>query len=278
MQRLTDNDRHFGPITIGKFKWSKAFQFYLYSEGGDEEDPGNRNALYIQAFDWRIRVALPGLIKPFIHKQKASTWDEETIERLGRDWYPQIFPRRYGISLTDWNYFSLYWGIEEGFGSLPDGVSERRKGWFLPFTSWRHVRHSYYDLDGKLFEIESGDLREQVPKMQFWFEDYDGEIILATTHIEEREWRLGERAWKFLSLFAKPKIRRTLEIQFSSEVGRAKGSWKGGTIGHGIDMLPGELHRRAFRRYCEQEHRSKSGTYSLKFLREKRSGDETFRV
>ena len=34
------------------------------------------------------------------------------------------------------------------------------------------------------------------------------------------------------------------------ETGSKKGSWKGGTIGHGIDMLPGELHEGAFRRYC----------------------------
>jgi hypothetical protein len=31
-----------------------------------------------------------------------------------------------------------------------------------------------------------------------------------------------------------------------------KGSWKGGTVGHSIAMLPGELHGAAFARYCEQ--------------------------
>jgi hypothetical protein len=41
-----------------------------------------------------------------------------------------------------------------------------------------------------------------------------------------------------------------LDIRFSEETGRRKGSWKGGTLGHGIDMLPGELHEAAFRRYC----------------------------
>lgn len=51
---------------------------------------------------------------------------------------------------------------------------------------------------------------------------------------------------------AKQLICDTLDLEFSSEVGRRKGSWKGGTLGHGIEMLPGELHEAAFRRYCAQ--------------------------
>ena len=41
---------------------------------------------------------------------------------------------------------------------------------------------------------------------------------------------------------------------------------KGGTVGHSIDMLPGELHEAAFRRYCEKEHRAKGRRYRIKFL------------
>lgn len=33
-----------------------------------------------------------------------------------------------------------------------------------------------------------------------------------------------------------------------------KGSWKGGTIGHSIEMPPGELHADAFRRYCAEHN------------------------
>ena len=50
------------------------------------------------------------------------------------------------------------------------------------------------------------------------------------------------------------------------ETGREKGSWKGGTIGTSIEMLPGELHESAFRRYCDEEHRAKSGKYRIKFI------------
>ena len=73
----------------------------------------------------------------------------------------------------------------------------------------------------------------------------------ARTLIEEREWRLGEGWFKWLSLFRGPKISRSLDIRFSGETGRRKGSWKGGTTGHSIQLkFLGELHETAFRRYC----------------------------
>ncbi len=45
---------------------------------------------------------------------------------------------------------------------------------------------------------------------------------------------------------------RYLDLDFSAEVGRRKGSWKGGTLGHAIEMVTGEAHEAAFRRYCDQ--------------------------
>jgi hypothetical protein len=115
-------------------------------------------------------------------------------------------------------------------------------------------------MDGDLFaHVPDRDwdarrkLETACPAPRFDFLDFDGERITATTRIEEREWRLGEGRFKWLSIFRRPKVCRSLDLQFSSEVGRRKGSWKGGTIGHSIDMLPGELHEAAFRRYCAKE-------------------------
>lgn len=48
------------------------------------------------------------------------------------------------------------------------------------------------------------------------------------------------------------KISRCLSLQFSKETGKEKGSWKGGTVGHAIEMLPNEMHKSAFQRYCAQ--------------------------
>jgi hypothetical protein len=61
-------------------------------------------------------------------------------------------------------------------------------------------------------------------------------------------------------------VKRSLDLRFSDEIGPEKGSWKGGTVGHSIDMLPSESPEAAFRRYCEQEHRAKYGTYRLTYV------------
>ena len=67
---------------------------------------------------------------------------------------------------------------------------------------------------------------------------------------EEREWHFGTGWFKWLSWFRPRKIRRSLDLRFSGETGDRKGSWKGGTLGHSINMLAGEMHELAFRRYC----------------------------
>ena len=125
------------------------------------------------------------------------------------------------------------------------------------------MRHSLYDLDGEHFWTkdqssryvgfsEYYDIKSKCPSVSFEFSDFDGERITARTLIEEREWHFGSGWFRWLSLFCKPKIKRSLDIEFSKETGRRKGSWKGGTIGHGIEMLPNEKHAGAFARYCAE--------------------------
>ena len=229
---------------------------------------------------------MPGWVIRPERKKVYPQWDAATIARLGRDWYWDITPREYGISVND-GHLSIHYGRV-----THDSSTEQYWGCFLPWTQWRHIRRSFYDLDGKHFwsELESetanyrranklgrSDLwcerfdivrkwEEMCPKAKFLIEDFDGKQIEATTHIEEREWRFGTGWFKWLSLFRRPKIRRSLDIGFSEETGPEKGSWKGGTMGTGIEMLPDELHEAAFRRYCEQEHRSKYRKYSVKFI------------
>jgi hypothetical protein len=79
-------------------------------------------------------------------------------------------------------------------------------------------------------------------------------VLSAKTRIEEREWRYGRGWFKWLSWFRQPKVWRALDIDFSGETGEEKGSWKGGTMGTSIGMLPGELHESAFRRYCAEHN------------------------
>ncbi|WP_245462939.1 hypothetical protein [Mesorhizobium sp. M7D.F.Ca.US.005.01.1.1] len=227
----------------------------------EEEYPGCN--LRVSAFGRTLIIELPTIIKPYHEKVEAKSWDAATIERLGRDWYWNIDRRQYGFTYSE-GHLNIYLGRQTN-----DSSTTQDWGMFLPWTQWRHVRHSFYGLQGEhLFDEPQGGMAKlggdewrarwdaqqareaSVPTAQFAFKDFDGEDLTATTKIEEREWKFGTGRFKWLSLFRKPKIRRSLDLDFSGETGERKGSWKGGTMGHSIDMLPGELHESAFRRYC----------------------------
>jgi len=67
---------------------------------------------------------------------------------------------------------------------------------------------------------------------------------IATVYVEEREWR-----WRWFQKLAWPrKIHRSINVDFSDEVGERSGSWKGGTIGCGYDLMPEESAEDCLRR------------------------------
>jgi len=271
MNRLTDNDKKFGPITYAKVNWKRIS--FILSSGDNYDGVPSLNAITVYALGWVFRVFLPAIIRPFAQKVTAHGWDAETIKRLGRDHYFNYFEREYGFSLSDGEFFQLYYGIQSGFGNLPDGVKEQSWCKHLPWTQWRMVRHSYHNLDGSVYSVRkpksSWEEQPDLPRVKFRFKDYDGEIITATCHIEEREWHKGEGWFKWLSWLAKPMIRRYLDMSFDKEMGPQKGSWKGGTIGMACDMstgIQGDTPETAFRRFCQEEQERKGKKFKLQFL------------
>jgi hypothetical protein len=69
-----------------------------------------------------------------------------------------------------------------------------------------------------------------------YMDKYDGSLIPTTITVQEREWRPRWLKW---NPFFK-EVRRTIEIDFSEEVGKKKGSWKGGVTGCSYELLPDE--------------------------------------
>lgn len=274
MSRLTDNDRRLGPITYARCSPSWRPLRLVYSSGASEDSKGP-NTLTVYACGWVAQLRLPRWLDDFTVRHVAHSWDAATVERMGRNWYEERFPREYGFSLSD--------GFLQVFLGAKTHDSTTTKSWskFLPWTQWRFYRLSLYDTTGAEFwtQIENRgngtklrnfdaqrEAQERCEKAAFTIDDYDGERINVTTHIEEREWKFGVGWFRWLSMFRRNKVRRSLSINFDKECGPEKGSWKGGLCGTGIDMLPGELHEAAFRRYCEQEHRSKYQTYRVAFV------------
>lgn len=253
-RRWGDNDRHFGPFTFAFRESWRPLAAIVSSSGGCH--------LRLQAFGATLICELPGFVKP--HR----VW----IDLRDRDWstsegYWDVHPKEYGLSLND-GHLHVSLGPQ-----TMDSSTTKSWGCFLPWTQWRQIAHRIYNPDGSLNrDVEGLEWRarsailDELPRTNFLIEDYDGEQITASVYVEEREWRLGTGWFRWLGYLRTKKRRRALDIRFNKELGPEKGSWKGGTLGHGIDMLPGETPEQAIRRYCDKEHRSKYRKFRIRFL------------
>lgn len=68
----------------------------------------------------------------------------------------------------------------------------------------------------------------------------------ATVTVERREWCW--RAWPFSWLRWPRKVKTSIDVEFSDEVGEETGSWKGGTVGCGWDLRSDETPEQCLRR------------------------------
>ncbi|MDE0590453.1 hypothetical protein OU789_10990 [Halocynthiibacter sp. C4] len=251
--RWSDNDKYFGPFTLSKNGGYKHICAILDSGDGDEYT-GCR--LRVSLFGYTFITALPQIIKPWRKWVDTSHYDWSDNPQGGY-WYTGS--RAYGIHISDGH-------LDVSLGRVThDSNTEQRWGCFLPWTQWRFISNRYYDAEGALAYTDTHvgsrpieDYREHRKKQEavstvdFIFDDFDGERLTAKTRIEEYEHKFGTGWFKWLSLFRKRRIVRSLDIRFSSETGERKGSWKGGTVGHGITMIAGEDHEAAFHRYCDE--------------------------
>ncbi|PZO78452.1 MAG: hypothetical protein DI629_12190 [Mesorhizobium amorphae] len=251
--RWSDNDHYLGPFTYARERGPYRSLSVMLGSGDGDDYPGCR--LRLSGFGHTLIIALPAVIKP--HRRWVDTSRHSWASAGGGYW--DVSEREYGFTVAE-DYLHVHHGAQTN-----DSTSDHSWCLGLPWKQWRHVRHELYGLDGESFSImperargaslnwqAREALQAACPKREFAFADFDGEPLVATTRIEEREWRLGEGWFRWLGWFCPPKISRSLDITFSGETGERKGSWKGGTIGHSIEMLPRELHEEAFRRYCAE--------------------------
>lgn len=259
--RWSDNDRYFGPLTFARNGHYRNLSIMLGSGDGDDY-PGCR--LRISLIAWTLIIALPAILKPWrrwveIHTEPTRS---QIIEQGREPGYWDSHEREYGFTAAE-GALHVHYGPQ-----THSSETTKSKCFFYPWREHRMIRHTVYDLEGALFahlpqEPSYRDWRHRwdveraivdaCPVAKFEFDDFDGERITATARIEEREWRRGKGIFRLLYL-GRNRVSRSLDLQFSSEVGRRKGSWKGGTVGHSIKINDiDENHEEAFRRYCDQE-------------------------
>lgn len=254
-------------VKVEKTKW-KSYGIAL--DSGDSDYRGCK--LVLQGFGNYVQVFLPQwVLRPVREFRDLSGYvGHPSYQWLkpnqdGTYGYTEVHSREYGFS---WSDRALHIRYGKQTNEWPGCKS---KCFFMPFLEWRHVRFSLLDLQGNRLwdEPTKGDFRARMAKREeaekntptevFAFDDFDGERLNVTCQVHEREWRLGTGWFKWLSLFAKAKIIRTLDLQFSGETGRRKGSWKGGTLGHSIEIGHGETPESAFRRYCAEHDMTFAG-------------------
>lgn len=273
-RRYSGNDRHFGPfITWSRHGNEHWRPFGVVLDSGDGDDYKGCN-LALHACGRTLIIELPPILKPWRQWVPTGHYHWAKSPDAG---YWDAHRREFGFRYSgDTGFLQVFLGAQTH-------DSTTTKSWCksLPWKQWRHVRHSMYGLSGEHhFTQLDADRRKggdhwearqaaekSCPVAKFLFRDFDGMFIVATARMEEREWHLGEGWFKWLSVFRKPRVHRSLDLEFSQEVGKDKGSWKGGTLGHGIEMLPGEDHEAAFRRYCAAGSTSKHGPGELTFVR-----------
>lgn len=255
-----ERDHYFGPFTFTRSDRYRCIGIMLGSGDGDE-DNGCRMRVELHWFT--LHIALPPILQPWRrwHDITTEPTRSQIIAQGRKPGYWDSQRREYGFTAAEG---ALHWHYGP---QTHDSETTKSKCWFFPWREHRMVRRTLYDTDGALFahipqkpryrdwrhrwDVERA-LTDACPVKRFEFADFDGERIIATCRIEEREWARGKGLFRLFYLF-RNKVSRTFDVRFSAEVGKHKGSWKGGTIGHSGDIATGETLEAAFLRYCERE-------------------------
>ncbi len=152
----------------------------------------------------------------------------------------------------DFNKWDRGWGLYWFESAILWKWGQKTWCWRMPWD-WEHVRHEVMFSDGLKKPVgDSWDLNDGriVDVYPYTYKLKNGIIQNreATVYIEEREWR-----WRWFRWLRWPRlIRRSISVDFNDEVGERTGSWKGGTIGCGYDLLPGESAYKCLRRMEKQ--------------------------
>lgn len=287
-RQWTHNNRHYGPLTVslpdkGTQAHCKPYGISLHSSCGPHEDTVEGCWLLVQLGALTLTLELPAIIKPVVTKIYPR-WDEETVKRIGRDYYLDYTVKEYGFCYAEK-------AIHIRYGAQTDSiVDDKSKVLWCNWLQERCHAYRFFNHDGteassylyahkKAKKVKTHWIdnvraeRDKVTKSHFLVKDSDGEEILVSTYIEEMEYRRGEGNFKWLSWFYKPTIYKKLDISFSKEVGSEKGSWKGGLCGTSFNIYSKETSEDCFKRFIAAED-AKTGRHSVHLTFVKNVTDE----
>ncbi len=160
--------------------------------------------------------------------------------RFGQDWQGDIH----------WQ-----WRQRSGITHMPWGWNKRKDDYRREYMAidgnWYH--HDVYPYEWRKDDPGAGPEAAKISQPYPYLTrggTFQGDIT-ATAHMERTH-----MVYRVFGLPVKRVIKHSIDVAFDKEVGSERGSWKGGTVGCGYDMKPGEtisqtLHRmRRERSFC----------------------------
>lgn len=227
-----------------------------------------RNVLTI-GFGPRYRKwLLPfSIIKPVLdyHYYKRDT-SGKVIEPKQISW-SKYEEREYGICIAkEEGYFHLTWDYCSNLMNNITGHKSKSIWWWFFWKQCNRTKQELLNLDGSLYkditDIKDTDTSDRYdiikayekaqPYYLFEILDYDKEKIQVVARLERNTYSYGNGKFTrwLMKFFKKPIVRTYLELEFLKEIGNRKGSWKGGTTGHAVEVLIDENPIETFKRYC----------------------------
>ena len=146
--------------------------------------------------------------------------------------YPEYGVHTFSFDETFPSEICFLWGKKRKYVSFPWAFEWYRTSIMDKYGSWmeekRGQRLNHHEKEYKIWKATF--------PYTYTLKSGNKQHVNATVSIEEREWRRKWLMWT--TLFNK--VHRSIDINFSKEVGEGIGSWKGGTIGCSYEMKKGE--------------------------------------
>lgn len=208
---------------------------YLINWGPDHDHNGPGSwSLTLHPVFFRVFLNLPG-----IPDRKLADTDG-MLDEWGASWR---------WNREDVGHIHLRWGARYKFLQLPWSWEWQRSSVLRTDGEWLHDRKAH-----KLGDKRADwDARENAKKLYAWSETHPYRYVLrsgevqerqATIEVHELEWRMRWLQW----LPWRAMVRRSIDVKFDHEVGERSGSWKGGAMGCGYELEPGETPLECLRR------------------------------
>lgn len=159
--------------------------------------------------------------------------------------------REVGICIHDWTLRIKPW-CKRNEWAAADPWWVRGVHFELNPFRWEHMRNEVRCAGGEWepfvgsWEPEKQPDHRETFVFPYRYVRKNGEIQdrTATVYVERRAWRPRCLRWTGLI----ENVRTSIDVQFNDEIGERTGTWKGGTIGCGWDLKPGETPEAALRR------------------------------